>query len=252
MELICPDCRADLVIADPQNATCAGHDGRYQILFDRAAAPVGLPAGAAAANVASSGASVDAFDDPNIKTCAACDAPNPITAQKCGSCGSAFTLLQLTGRPAQRTENLTCAQHGDVPAVGRCRICRRGVCATCDFLLPGNLHVCPACLEKEPSTEISPKRRNLMIGAIIVAVYCTLMFAFLMTGTIHRAFGNNEFTNMLAGNAILIPAIIGTVMAFSTFDRRLSNSSGIWVAVVWNSINLGIFLLLMLIGLARG
>src|SRR5437763_11651910 len=160
MELICPECRADLVVADAQNADCITHNGRYQILFDRSAPP------AAAAGV-----------EPAVV------------------------------RPTHRTLNETCRQHPDTPAVARCRICSRGVCATCDFLLPGNVHVCPACLEKEPATEVAPKRRNLMIGAVAVAAYCTLMFVLLMSGTLHRAFGRGEAVNAILGNAILLPAI---------------------------------------------
>ena len=129
--------------------------------------------------------------------------------------------------------------------------CSKGVCATCDFLLPGNVHVCPACLEKEPSTELTPKRRNLMIGAVAVAAYCTLMFVLLMSGTLHRAFGRGEAVNAILGNAILIPAIGGLVLSLSAFDRRLRNTIGVWMGVVWNGVNLGIFLLLMIIGLAR-
>src|SRR6266850_2271912 len=123
MDLICPECRADLVIADAQNATCAAHNGRYQVLFDRSAQPAATLVPASAP-------------------------PPPAT----------------TAPPAAAPRILTvpCAQHPEVQSVTRCRVCSKGVCAVCDFVLPGNVHVCPACLETEPPTEISSKRRVLM------------------------------------------------------------------------------------------
>jgi hypothetical protein len=207
MELICPDCRAPLVIADRQNATCAAHDGRYQILFDRSAPA--MPETAAADGV---------------------DIPRPA---------------------APHGLNIPCVQHPEVMAVARCRICSRGVCATCDFLLPGNVHACPACLETEPSTALTPKRRAAMIIAMLIAGFCTLMFMLLMTGTLHRTFGASETTNLLVGNAILWPAIAGVVVALTALDRRLGNPAGVWVAVAWNAVNLSIFLLLMVVGLMQ-
>lgn len=254
MELICPDCRAELTVADPQTATCAGHDGRYQILFDRqlGTSQPGAPAEAPRSVAAAAPAVVE--DDPNVKYCPACDAPNPLTAQRCNVCRESFTLMSLTARrrpPATPLPDVLCTQHPEVQAVTRCRICSKGVCALCDFLLPGNVHVCPACLEKEPSDEISLRRVRLMIGADVIAAYCTVMFVLLFSGTLHRAFGNSPEANMIIGNGILWPAVIGVVVSLIAVDRRLRNSMGIWVAVVWNSINMGLYLLLIIIGLAR-
>jgi hypothetical protein len=205
MDLLCPDCRAGLVMTDSQNAACTAHQGRYQVLFDRSAG-VAQPAAEPAAN--------------------------------------------LTVYP--RGIQARCAQHPDVQAVVRCRVCQAGVCATCDFLLPGGVHVCPACLEQEPSEEISPARRNRAIGAIVVAFVTTMIFAMLLTGTLHVVMGRGETTDMIAGSLILWPAVAGLVLSLTAFDRRLRNSALIWTAVVWNSLHVALFLLLMVIGLAKG
>jgi len=211
MDLICPECRADLVIADAQNATCAAHDGRYQILFDRSAQP-------AATLVPAS---------PSEPTPAA---PPPAAA---------------------RVLTVPCVQHPEVQSVTRCRVCSNGVCAVCDFVLPGNVHVCPACLEKEPSTEISTKRRVLMVVGLILAAFCTLMVVMAVSGTFTRTFGSSETANLLLGNALLWPAVAGLVVALTALDRRLRNSTGIWIAVIWNAINLSVFVMFMIIGLTR-
>jgi len=213
MELICPDCRADLVVVDAQNATCAGHNGRYQILFDRSL-------GAA---------------QPGTETAAA--SPEPTVR------------IGDSQVEAPQAGNVRCRQHPEVQAVARCRVCHAGVCATCDFLLPGNLHVCPGCLESEPSTDVSPRRRHLAIGAIIIAVFTLMMYVLSMSGAFRREFGGSEAANMVLGNLMLWPAIAGMVMSLSSFDRRLGNSALIWTAVVWNAIDVGIFVLFMIIGL---
>lgn len=216
MELICPDCRADLVIADAQTATCAGHNGRYQILFDRSLGQAQPGVG-------------QALSLPEGEQPGQAESPS-------------YT-------PPPRTLDIRCRQHPEVFAVARCRVCYSGVCETCDFLLPGNVHVCPSCLETEPSTEINPKRRNLAIGGIVVAVVSTLIYATIFTGAWARNFGTGEGAAMILGNLMLWPPILGLVLAASAFDRNLRNGPLIWIALVWNGIFTALTVLFMIIGL---
>ena len=39
MDLICPDCRGSLEMTSARIAVCAQHGGRFEVLFDRYAAP---------------------------------------------------------------------------------------------------------------------------------------------------------------------------------------------------------------------
>lgn len=210
MDLICPQCRAVFVIADAQNATCAAHDGRYQILFDRSADPAVLVPPTA----------------PAPKYPAAGPAPPPL--------------------------DIPCQQHPDVQAVMRCRICSKGACAVCDFELPGNVHVCPACLEKEPATEVSAKRRKLMVIGLVLGAFSTLMLIMTASGAFFRMFGGySQALDVVVTSLMRWPAQIGVGLSVSALDQRLGNSMGMWIAVVWNALLLGIVLLLIIIGLAK-
>lgn len=181
-----------------------------------------------------------------------CNTVTGLSAGNCSQCGYTFGLLNL--QPARRESRMTgtmCAQHGEVEAVYRCRICASPMCITCDFALPGDMHVCPVCIEKEPSKELSSKRLILMIAGIACAFLGSLVLIVTVTGTFHRALGNSEGANMLIGNLMIWPAVAGMACSLAAYDRRLHNSFGIQVARIWNAVNLGIFLLFMVIGLMR-
>jgi hypothetical protein len=148
-----------------------------------------------------------------------------------------------------------CVQHAATEAVARCRVCNKGMCATCDFELPGNMHVCPNCIESHNDQEISPKRIRRAWIAIALAIFTTIVMTTLLTGLLQTGLGldpNDEAVSTIVGNLILWPAIAGLVLALMSRDRRLRNSALIWTAVIWNSVLTGIFLLLMIIGLAAG
>ncbi|HEX9048529.1 MAG TPA: hypothetical protein VF988_15985, partial [Verrucomicrobiae bacterium] len=148
-------------------------------------------------------------------------------------------------------ENRKCVQHPTVAAVQICHACGASMCATCDFLLPGNIHVCPTCATK-PNTELSPKRKKMLIGSFALAVWCTLMAAALMGG-VFRGFARNkadqEALGMLLMLLLLVPSIIGTALGVGARDRRLANTVAMWVAIVWNAVFLVGFILLMILGM---
>jgi hypothetical protein len=239
MELICPECRSNLQTVDHQTATCRAHGENFRILFNREGSPA-----------ASSPAMPE--PEPTSKTCPMCNTVIGLSAGHCAQCGYTFGLLNL--QPARRESRMTgtmCAQHREVEAVNRCRICASPMCVTCEFVLPGDMHVCPSCIEKEPSKELSSKRLILMIIGIACAFLGSLVLIFARTGALHRALGNSEATNVLIGNLMIWPAVAGMACSLVAYDRRLHNSFGIHVARIWNAVNLGIFLLFMIIGLMR-
>lgn len=247
MEIICPECRADLIVNDAQTAVCTAHGGNFQVLFDRRVAPAEAPRAevVAAAPV----------HFPSVKTCGVCNTANPLSATTCGVCGRSFGLLDLTARmmppPVEQLAGVKCAQHPDVDAIARCRVCSNAMCATCEFILPGNVRACPACLEKEPETTISPKRVKMSIAGIALAAWTTFMFILMLNGSLARALGHDQGAAAVIGYMVLIPAIAGVALSLAALDRRLQNSRSIWIAVVWNSINAGFFFLLSIIGLMR-
>ncbi len=193
------------------------------------------------------------------KTCPACGKPNRLENGYCVACGSAFGLLSgvqvvRSPPPGSVPVGVKCAQHPEVDAVNRCRVCASGVCATCDFTFAGNVHVCPRCVEQQATAGLSPGRRTKMLWALGLAGYGAVLMSLLLTGTLHRMLhsnGTNEAVNTLLGFAILIPAITGTSLAFSSYDRRLSNPLGVKAAVWANSILLAIYMFLTVLGAMR-
>ena len=51
---------------------------------------------------------------------------------------------------------------------------------------------------------------------------------------------------------VLAPAIVGTALGVGAMDRRLSTPPTLWIATIWNGIIVGCFVLLMIIGMAKG
>lgn len=194
------------------------------------------------------------FSPVTSRECPMCATQNAPTAVHCAGCGRQFGLFDAAPPPRRSSVpvGLMCAQHLESQAVAQCRACSAGLCVTCDFQLPGGVHVCPECIDKAGDEEVSPRRKRLMVWSLVVVVYTTVMMALLITGALHRALagdGGTAVVEATAGYGIFMPAIVGTALAFGAFDRRLRNTPLIWTSVIWNSVILGFFLILIVIGL---
>ena len=198
------------------------------------------------------------------KTCRVCDSVSPVAAPTCFSCGHTFGLLEGIAPPAPVVQppaarlappaELKCAQHPDVAAVQRCKVCRRGICATCDFTFAGNVHVCPTCVDAQSSAGLSPARRQKMLWSLGLALWSTILLAVMFTPLLYQ-FEDATINELIAGAigfGVLIPTIIGVSMGFSAYDRRLHNPWGVVAAVWWNSLLLAFYLVLCVIGVVAG
>jgi len=47
---------------------------------------------------------------------------------------------------------------------------------------------------------------------------------------------------------LFFPAIVGAALGISCLDRRLNNPATVWIAAVWNSLLLGLHIILIVIG----
>src|SRR5678816_332806 len=65
-----------------------------------------------------------------------------------------------------------CAVHPENAAIQRCATCRTTLCETCDFALPGNLHLCGNCATTAGDT-ISAKRKKAAFWSYALAVIST-------------------------------------------------------------------------------
>lgn len=143
-----------------------------------------------------------------------------------------------------------CAQHPEVPASYRCKSCGAGICVTCDFQLPGNIHLCPRCAV-EPDTRLMPRRRNFLIGSYFLAAFATFGMALLLTGILNLV-GNAEAMGVILMFIVILPSLIGAGLGVGAYERNLRNPPALWGAVIWNSIILGLMIVLIVIGLAMG
>jgi hypothetical protein len=128
------------------------------------------------------------------------------------------------------------------------------MCSTCDFALPGGAHICPSCAAA-PKTNLSPRRKKLMIWSYILAGWCTIGMVVLFSGILAGMADSKAGEEALGGALmifVVVPSIVGTCLGFSARDKRLPTSIAVWIAIIWNAIILGCFGLLMAIGMAKG
>jgi B-box zinc finger len=190
---------------------------------------------------------------PGQKLCPQCGLSMPSSMGRC-DCGHQFGLLNLSAPLRKSAPSGTCVDHPEMPAVVRCKLCAKAICATCDFALPGGVHLCPSCIESQSSDEISPKRKKKTYIALALASWSTILFAMLFTGvfkSLLMADAGGKAADAVITNLILWPLLIGTGLSLGALDKKLRNTGLMRAVAWWNSILAGIFLL-MIVGVNIG
>jgi hypothetical protein len=259
VELLCPECMAPLESPDGQTARCATHGGEFQILFTRvplSLPPANLPpvilAERAVCVQHPAIAAVYSCRSCAAAICALCDFPQADGTHLCPNCAHrqavAPPLIAVT-----MPEGARCVQHPNSPAAAQCKLCSGFMCATCTFDLPGGIKICPTCATAAP--KLSPKRKKLLIGSYVLAVWCTIVMAALFGG-MFRGFVRDKESREAFGMVLMLtlplPSLIGVALGVSSMDKRLSNSIAMWIATAWNGVILAGFILLIILGIAKG
>lgn len=152
------------------------------------------------------------------------------------------------------TIGIPCVQHPHVGAVARCKLCGAGSCHTCDFLFPGNVHLCPVCATTTKS-RLSPLRKKYLIAAFCLAGWASLGLLVLMSGLL-AGLGEDKVTEVILGLVLValiaVPAVVGTGLGMSTLRKGGPNPISAWIALVWNALLMAAILLLMVIGNLAG
>ena len=264
VELLCPECLGTLELLEGGTARCTIHGGEYKVLFHRGPPPA--PSG----NIPPilSAAPGMCVNHTNLRAAYACSRCGTAICQICAfpqdddtwlcpkcammsaSAGQTPSLGGVTA-VALAVQDKKCHLHPNVAAVQICKLCGVPMCATCDFAFPGNLHLCPKCATTQ-RTGISTKRKIFLIVSFVMAAWCTVVMAALLSGAFHEIARDKEgetALGVLLSFGLLVPAIIGTSLGVSSMDRRLPNSVAMWIAVIWNGMILGGYILLMIIGI---
>jgi hypothetical protein len=278
MDLFCPDCMGPMVMLGPDQAQCTLARRRYKVLFARGvtgtlappppartSGPPPLPSSVVATGpavgAAVAGMCVRHPDVPAAAVCARCAAPichtcafaRPDGTSYCPNCAalSASAHPGSIGFVAPRVlSGVMCARHPTVPAVHRCKVCRTAVCTTCDFALPGGVHLCPDCATR-PQTALSPKRKRRLILSYAIAIWCTIGLAILFSGALASFVTSREDLQafgVVISLLIFFPSIAGTALGVASLDRRLANPPALWAATIWNGVILAALLLLSIVG----
>jgi hypothetical protein len=193
-----------------------------------------------------------------IPLCETCMFPTSESGRLCPTCVTGGSPVEEepedTTSISEYLEGKTCVNHPESQAVVFCKLCGAPVCGTCDFVFAGNVHVCPACTER-PRNQLSAKRKKNLTWSYILAAWSTIWLIVMLSGVFAESVSSEEELEafgMVIGSFILIPAIIGTALGVGGLDRRLSRPPVVWGAAIWNGIILGIYILLMIIGIFMG
>jgi hypothetical protein len=276
MEFVCPECLGSLLTQDGQTAHCTTHGGQYRILFSRwQPPPPPVMTGALGAleyQLVPGAVCVQHPQVPAAHVCRDCGTALCVTcafaqadgSQLCPNCALRAPAAAVPPRLNAVGEGLPvpvavplgahCVQHSNLPATAQCKSCGAFMCATCDFVVAGGLHLCPACATS-PRTTLSPRRKGLLIGSFAAALWCSVLMVALMAGAFASFAGTKEGEQMMGVILTLIllaPSIVGLSLGLSAMDRRLFNPPVVWIAIIWNAIVLGGFVLLCAVGILMG
>lgn len=266
MEMICPECMGTLVAQDAESVRCTIHGGQFKVLFTRWQPPV-TRSSSPPPILAENATCVQHPNIPAVHACQSCGTPLCATCafESGGSwyCPKCVTQPMVSARGESgftapsagiSLTNVRCVQHPSIQATQQCKVCGAFMCATCDFTLPGGIHVCPTCATA-PKTNLSPRRKKLLIGSFALAAWSTVGMVAVFAGAfagMARDKAGEQVLGTLMMLFVLGPAIVGTALGVGAMDRRLATPPLLWIATIWNAIILASFVLLMIIGMAKG
>lgn len=265
MELFCPECMGTLESHDGRVARCIIHGGQFQILFLRQPMPMPRRDPNLSPPILEENTmcvqhrfvrAVFACSDCGTAICTTCSFDEPDGSHVCPACAA----RRVAGGPPASTAltpiaaDARCVQHSHLQATAQCKACGAFMCDTCKFDLPGGIQLCPTCATTTRTT-LSPKRKKMLIGSFALAGWCTLIMIPLLAGAFARLVTTKE--DQQAFGAILMlfllgPSIAGVALGVGVMDRRLTNTTAMWIAVIWNGLILAGFVLLVILGMMKG
>lgn len=146
-----------------------------------------------------------------------------------------------------------CVNHATASAIRRCRYCGAAVCETCTFSFPNELYLCPACATKPPVV-LTAQRRNYLTWSYIGASVSTLTLVVLMVLGVSRGSrtaADNGALDTLGGWVAFASLATGLACGAMARPPRQPSPAVVRGAWIWNWILAAVWVLLMVIGLAK-
>lgn len=182
--------------------------------------------------------------------CKVCAYLQPENTSLCLECYKDVILNKRTHPPLHIPEGAMCSNHPTVPAVQICQLCQSPICKICDFEFPNNVHVCPNCVNK-PTKPSQKCQRNLVWSYILAALgtfgyFLNMYFYWQIAPALSEHVYGIFFMAIILG-----PSITGLSLATSAKIPNRKTPLNILISMIWNSLLIGIFFILVIVGQLR-
>lgn len=146
--------------------------------------------------------------------------------------------------PPTGSIGVPCRDHPEMVAVRRCDRCQEPMCETCDFVFPGGLHACPACVAN-PSSPVSPERNRTAVLGLAIGIGTLVVFGLAVSAAMEQ---DGEALSGMLSILSFIGGVTGVAVSYSALDRRAGNNGLVLGSAITTSIVLGLLLLTVAIG----
>jgi uncharacterized membrane protein YeaQ/YmgE (transglycosylase-associated protein family) len=122
------------------------------------------------------------------------------------------------------------------------------MCGTCDFVMPGNVHLCPVCVLAPARKDLSKGRKGMLVTAYALAVWNTFGLILLSSGALASSTKEAQaIMGILISVFIFLPSVVGTALCISIFERRRPTPDALWGATIWNCLITAALVLLVIV-----
>jgi len=152
--------------------------------------------------------------------------------------------------PALR--ELTCVNHNSVAAARRCGYCGAGICETCAFTFPGDLHLCPTCAT-QPSPAVLERKKKFLVWGYVGAIFGTLTtIGLVYYGATARSDGGqaDEAVTGFLGLMWMGSVATGLICSNLARTRGVTSSWSLRAALIWNWFLTALIVVSMIAGIA--
>lgn len=247
MKVQCPHCRETLILKDRKAAECLhGCSGSLKILYLAPAAETEISEPGTCVNHSGQMATTHC-EICMLEICDKCRLIMHDGTARCPKCRGIKTSRKTElKRATALLEHVKCSNHPEVSALAKCSLCEVGICETCGFEA-GEEFVCPDCAIQSIGAKMSEFRNSLNQISLLAAVVTFALILFYLFLAVAQ---NDEPSDgaILMGFIIFI-STLGTATGISSYEKFFINPTRVRVSIIWNCVQMGLLLLMSIMGL---